>query len=823
MSTSLRRLLQLLRPWRREAALRSSATFRMQYERFRQLLALNDRLLQLFADIEDQLSASAPFALDTTLRRIREASVDVFVMVKNLNQIAGGRFPELYEALARVSDQLDEALQRLRGAMPGPLVVPVENLRASDAALAGAKMANLGEVLSSCALAVPAGFAITTAAFGRFMDENWLWDRSERLEGLLETDGPSALHEGCAEVRAAVLAAEVPPDVAEAVAAACAAAFSDEEVLLAVRSSAVGEDSSATSHAGIYHSELNVPRHRLLDSYREVVASAFTPAAVSYRYARGLTAAESSMAVGCLRMVEATASGVMFSRAPERQAEDLVVISGLRGIAAGIALGTADAPVWSGPPAGPFTGGDASIGEADLRRLAATARRLEEHFGSSQDVEWAIDPSGQVVVLQTRPVVTMAPSASLEASPTDELPLLAEGGATACPGVAAGPVVPVRGEADLAGFPDGGVLVAHHSSPVFIEVMTRCAAIVTEVGSPTGHMAILAREYGVPAIVGMTDAARTLRPGEVVTVDAQRRRVMAGAPAYLLGGTLRQERPDSPAVRALCSIAPLVTPLHLTNPASPDFAPETCRSLHDMTRFVHEKAFEGMFHFGDAAAADRQHSWRLEAQLPIDIRVFDVGGGVAADAPAAGRVSPQHILSVPMVAFLDGMLDSRIAWREPRPVSVKGFLSVLGESVAGPPPDAQQLGRLSYAIVSDRYLNFSTKAGYHFSTIDTYCGDSPNKNYIHFRFSGGAADEVRRRRRVRFITRVLEALDFKVDAKGDILHARLDKYEPEVIQRRLADLGRLTLCARQLDMLMASEDSPEHFAQAFLNDSFDAF
>jgi pyruvate,water dikinase len=823
MSTLLRRTLNLFRPWRKEAALRSSAAFRLQYERFRQLLALNDRMLQLFADIENQLSASAPFALESTLRRIREASVDVFVMAKNLNQITNGRFPELYDALAAVSDQLDAELQRLRGATPGPLVVPVSGLRAADAALAGAKMANLGEVTAGCGLAVPEGFAITTAAFGRFMEENWLWDRCERLAGLLEANGPSALNEGCAEVRSAMLGAVVPADVAEAVAAACAAAFSDEEALLAVRSSAVGEDGSATSHAGIYHSELHVPRERLLNSYREVVASAFTPAAVSYRYARGLTTAESSMAVGCIRMVDAMASGIMFSRPPESPAEDLVVISGSRGIAAGIALGTEDASIWTGPPGGPFAGGDASVGDADLRRLAQTARQLEEHFGSAQDVEWAIDASGQVIVLQTRPMVTIAPGAPQESSPLDELELLAEGGLTACPGVAAGPVVPVRGEADLADFPDGGVLLAHHSSPVFTQVMTRCAAIVTEVGSPTGHMAILAREYGVPAIVGMTNAGRALIPGAMVTVDARNRRVLAGAPARLLEGALRQERPDSPAIRGLRAIAQLVTPLHLTNPASPDFAPQACRTLHDMTRFVHEKAFEGMFHFGDAAATDRLNSWRLEAPLPIDIRVFDVGGGVAADAPTSGRISPRDILSVPMLAFLEGMLDGRISWREPRPVSVKGFLSVLGESMASPPPDAQQLGRLSYAIVSDRYLNFSTKAGYHFSTIDTYCGRSANKNYIHFRFSGGAADELRRRRRLRFILRVLESLDFRVNAGGDILHARLDKYEPEVIRQRLADLGRLTLCARQLDMLMGSEDSPERFAQDFLSGRFEFF
>ena len=824
MDGALSRLRRLLSPKGRNRRNFSSAAFRLQYERFCELLSLNDAALQLFADLEDLLTSSKPFALDSALQRTRKAALDVFVMVKNLNQIGGGRYHELYDAMQRISGELDAEFLRLRGAVRGPLVVPLGRVRASDVRLAGAKMANLGEVASACGLAVPPGFVITTAAFARFMADNELWERCECLEGVLESYGPAALADACAEVFQAILQAPLPDDLNAALEDAFDRAFAGADVLVAMRSSAVGEDAAAASHAGIYHSQLNVRRDELADVYRRVVASAFSPVAVSYRLARGLTAAESAMAVGCLRMVEPRAAGIMFSRHPEDLDRDEVMIAATVGVAAGVAAGTEGASVWTGALGGEFEGDETLLDSDELLRLGAAARTLEAHFRSPQDVEWAIDDAGGLAILQTRPMVPIAADTVEDSTLTEGLTALLEGGAVACPGLGAGTVTPVHRDEDLRTFPRGGVLVARHSSPAFLQVMDRCAAIVTEVGSPTGHMAILARELGVPALVGLAGALAALETGREVTVDARARRIFLGLPANGTIGRRRQTaRRDTPAVQALGRIASLVTPLHLTDPAAVEFAPAQCRSLHDITRFVHEKAFEVMFHFGDAAGEDRHNSYRLAVELPIEIRIFDVGGGLAEEAYVGHTVPESAVTSVPMRAFLDGMLDPRHAWRHPRPVSLKGFLSVLGESMAGPPPQAQKLGRLSYAIISDRYLNFATKAGYHFSTVDSYCGHSTNKNYIHFRFSGGAADAQRRARRIVFLTRVLEALEFRVKAKGDILHARLDKYEEGVIVSRLNDLGRITMCARQLDMLMDTDASPEFFAKAFLAGGLDKF
>ena len=788
---------------------------RRMYEQFREILNLNDSTLQLIADIEDRLSGWKPFALKPLVQRIRRGSIDVFMMVKDLNQIADGRYSNLFETCRRVDAELEAECASLRQNFPGPLVLPLEALRAGDAPRAGTKMANLGEVRNALGLLVPEGFVITTAAFAQFMSQNELWERAERLEEILEVFGPRSLAEACREVQLAILAAPVPAEAIVQLHAAYALLAGSREILAAMRSSAAGEDQAA-SHAGQYYTELNVGKSWLLDAYRSVLASAYSQGAVSYRFERGRTPAEAFMAVGCLRMLQPRCSGIMFSRGFEDPAADRVIISATSELAAGVAWGKQGAEEIVLAAGAPPASAKSCLAPDEMEKLRRIARRLEEHFGGPQDVEWAIVPDGRIFILQTRPMVAAPPKETrMPEIGADQKPLLA-GGLAACRGVGSGVVALVRTDEDLDGFPKGAVLVARHSSPSFSRVMARCAAIVTDVGSPSGHMAILAREFGVPAIVGIEGATAALPAGQAVTVDANSCRVFAGALSLPPAGRESPPLADSPAVQTLRRIAKLVTPLNLIDPASPEFKPANCRSLHDLTRFVHEKVFEVMFYLSDRAVPDRKTALKIEGNLPYDVLVLDVGGGIAEGARQSGRLHPDEIQSAPMQAFLQGLLDSRIRWDQPRAVSAKGFLSVLGQGMAGPPAEAQGVGRVSYAIISDRYMNFSTKAGYHFNTVDTYCGKSLNKNYIHFRFTGGAAREDRRERRVRFLAQVLSQLDFKVQSRADVLVARLEKYDHDFIKSRLTELGRLTLCARQLDMLMDSDHSPDFFARAFL-------
>jgi pyruvate,water dikinase len=348
--------------------------------------------------------------------------------------------------------------------------------------------------------------------------------------------------------------------------------------------------------------------------------------------------------------------------------------------------------------------------------------------------------------------------------------------------------------------------------------MPKAQAIVTDSGSISGHMASLAREFGVPTLLDTKSATRDLPPGIVVTVDAYTGRVYRGEVPELLALVQAREAhmKETPVYQTLKGVAEFVVPLHLVDPKAPEFTPELCRSLHDLARLVHELSYTEMFQISDLVSEREGGAVKMDAPIPLDLHLIDLGGGLAASAREARRVTVDQITSAPLLALLKGMLYPELRPLEPRPVQLSGLLSVMREQMLAAPSLEERFGERSYAIISDKYLNFSSRVGYHYSVLDCYCGLTVNKNYITFSFKGGAADEVRRNRRVRAIAVALLGLGFEVDVKGDRVDARLQKYDRRVIEEKLDLVGRLLIFTRQMDMLMTSEVSVEAVAQNFL-------
>ena len=171
--------------------------------------------------------------------------------------------------------------------------------------------------------------------------------------------------------------------------------------------------------------------------------------------------------------------------------------------------------------------------------------------------------------------------------------------------------------------------------------------------------------------------------------------------------------------------------------------------------------------------------------------------------------------------LLEGMLDPDVQAKGPRPVDMRGFLSVMGQTmIGGNNQGGERFGDHSYAIISDRYLLFSSRVGYHYAVLDTWCGDTLNKNYIRFEFAGGAASNERRARRIRCIGIILTELGFTVETAGTRLRARFQKYPRSTTENRLVQMGRLLIMTRQLDMLMVSEQSVQQFAANFLEGKY---
>lgn len=257
----------------------------------------------------------------------------------------------------------------------------------------------------------------------------------------------------------------------------------------------------------------------------------------------------------------------------------------------------------------------------------------------------------------------------------------------------------------------------------------------------------------------------------------------------------------------------LITPLTLLDRRSPGFRPENCRTYRDVARFVHEKAIQVMLGLMDEVAQGRVPALKLlklKTDLPLNLHLVDLGDGLAGyDTP----VPPEKIISRPMRALWRGISYPGITWAGPVPVDVGGFLQVLGQSAIRPP---EQFWDKTYAIVGANYVNYACRLGYHFQSVDSYLGEVPADNYIHFTFKGGAADDIRRIRRIRLIATILEQLGFEMEIHGDIIRANFQRRPAGETEERLDLLGRLMAYVRQMDMMMCDDCMPGVLARRFL-------
>ncbi len=829
-----------------------AAAFRFRYACFKDLLDSNAQLLNIIADLEEKLQGRQVFGMSYVRSQSARAAFHAFRMIKSLDVLSGHKYPVLYGALDKVNARIKESLGERKELPVTELVLPLSLVTKEMVDAVGGKNASLGEVLNRVGLPIPAGFAITTRAYHYFLAHNDLVDEINKRKMELDPQDPLTVAQVSAAIQQLIITAQVPPDLVAAVLAAhedLTAGTGAASLRVSLRSSAIGEDSDL-SFAGQYLTILNLPRARLIKAYKEILASLYTPRAISYRLNKGIRDEDIAMSVVCLQMVEAVASGVMYSHHPFDAAANDLIISAVWGLGPYAVDGvitpdtyrvgkTPDLPILKTDisaksvqlvarqdeglqeiPVPPELQEQPCLTPEQIKTLAGYGVKLEEHYRGPQDVEWALDRDGRLLVLQSRPLRLPAPAeGDLQAVPlVAGYPLLLEGGAVAFPGVGCGPAFQVLSDEDLLSFPEGAVLVARHSSPKFVMVMPKAQAIVTDAGSISGHMASLAREFAVPTLLNAKVATSLIPPGAEVTVDAYAGRVYQGRVPELLARQRSREShmQETPVYQTLKQVAEAILPLTLVDPKSPEFTPENCRSLHDLGRLVHELSYSEMFQISDLVAEKGGGAVKLEAPIPLDLYLIDLGGGLTEDAGELTQVTVDQIASAPLRALLGGMLHEDLRVQEPRPIQLSGLLSVMREQLMAPPDMEERFGERSYAIISDKYLNFSSRVGYHYSVLDAYVGQTVNKNYLTFSFKGGAADDVRRNRRVRAIAAVLVGLDFAVEVKGDRVDARLQKYEAEVLEEKLDLIGRLLQFTRQMDMLMVSEASVDLVARNFL-------
>ena len=444
-------------------------------------------------------------------------------------------------------------------------VIPFEELRMADVELVGGKNASLGEMISqlhSKGVRVPTGFATTALAFREFLDHHQLTQKiAERLE-LLNVDDVKALALAGEEIRHWITQVPFQPQLEAQIRQSFALLDGQGNGSYAVRSSATAEDLPDASFAGQQESYLNVVGiDDILLRIKEVFASLYNDRAISYRVHKGFIHADVALSAGIQRMVRSdlAASGVMFTLDTESGFKEAVFITSSYGLGETVvqgavnpdefyvfkhALRTGKYPIirrnlgskliqmaFTQPgEAGRVKTIDVplearnrySLNDADIIELSQYALIIEEHYGRPMDIEWGKDGLDQkIYILQARPETVKSQQSAqldLQYKLKGQSKLLTHGRAIGQK-IGAGPVRIIRDVSEMDRVQVGDVLVADMTDPNWEPVMKRAAAIITNRGGRTCHAAIIARELGVPAVVGCGDATEVLKDGMMVTVS----------------------------------------------------------------------------------------------------------------------------------------------------------------------------------------------------------------------------------------------------------------------------------------------------------------
>jgi len=495
------------------------------------------------------------------------------------------------------------------------LVAPFEHLRMTDVEAVGGKNASLGEMISQLAatgVRVPGGFATTAHAFREFLKQGGLAQRIADKLGALNVDDVRALAEAGAQIRQWVIDTPFPPALDAAVREQFAQLTAGSpEASFAVRSSATAEDMPDASFAGQQETFLNVSGiDDVLHRMKEVFASLYNDRAISYRVHKGYVHADVALSAGVQRMVRSDlgSAGVMFTIDTESGFSDVVFITSSYGLGELVVQGAVNPDEFyvhkpslnagklavirralgSKLQRMEFAAADEKAGEPGTRRLVRTidnppelrnrysltdaevtelaryALIIEKHYGRAMDIEWGKDGAdGRLYILQARPETVKSQAGKVEQryrikGDRSKSTVLAEGRAIGQK-VGTGTVRLVRSTAEMDRVQPGDVLVTEMTDPNWEPVMKRAGAIVTNRGGRTCHAAIIARELGIPAVVGCGDATEKLHEGNLVTVSCAE-----GDTGFIYDGLLETEISD--VVRGEMPYCPVKITMNVGNP-----------------------------------------------------------------------------------------------------------------------------------------------------------------------------------------------------------------------------------------------------------------
>ncbi|MBS3755715.1 MAG: hypothetical protein KGY56_08470 [Desulfobacterales bacterium] len=684
--------------------------------------------------------------------------------------------------------------------------------------LGGGKAATLSVLGTEHSLPIPPGLAVTTGAFALLLQKNRLLPAIRQELARLGPDNHEAIPEVSRIIQDWIMQAEMPKAL-EAEVSEALKQHGMADTALALRSSAVGEDLQA-SFAGQFESRLNVAPENWMDTYKEVLASKYSPHALYYRMSQGFTDLMTPMAVLIMPTIEAEASGILYTRDqnhPEQAA--LYMVSGSGDKLADGETFQAQAVFDTRRGRLHDPGPSCPLSRETLAELFRLGQTLEDIFGAPQDVEWLVDQDKQIRIVQSRPLRMSEQQPAPVAADYPDAEILARGQWVSS-GQASGRVHHLRDPGLSAQVPADAVLVTGELPPELTLALSRARAVIAEKGSPACHFASVAREAGIPVICNAPDAGK-LEDGQTVSLDSDQGVILSGRRFESNPQEDGKRKPkDTPVLRMLSKALGYISPLNLQDPGGADFSIQACKSLHDIVRYVHEAGVREMFSLVGRRGLDSYGAKRLISGIPLVMHVMDVHKGLVPDAGSMKTVRLQQVRSQPMQQLFAGLGSSAVQWDQ-------DILHYDWDAYAKSSADFINVEKStlfsSYAIVDKEYLHALLRFGYHFVVLDAVVSPQTEQNYIRFSFKGGGGIPEQRFFRIELIRSVLAHFRFSVSTTADMLEASFDRRSQADTGTNLGRLGIVLGKTVLLDMRLQDQNQVEALAESIIQEVRDVF
>lgn len=836
-----------------------------KFKYFNEILDLNDKAHYSMNFLSGAIASGEPFSSQLAISKLNDLFTSLEKMTHLLSKLASKDYTKINEIVRQL--KIDTRLALI------PKIKCPENLKCQDLTCeeckkleqlyndtpyyydlsevdcskqieVGNKMARLGEIKNRLKLPVPDGFCLTIKLFDDILSHNNLRTKKNNLIRNINFFNTNNIQYISNQIQALIISTELPPYLENIIYEAYRRVFQTKDVMLAVRSSAFGEDSESHSFAGLHRSILNVSKEYLIDSVLKVLVSFYSPQSVIYRYLSGIRDEDMPMSAGCIEMVKAKSAGVLFTKNPN-SCIDGMLIQAVWGLGNQVVDGTVKPQEFIVKEVDnnyeiDFNGKsfyintkdfdktieDACLQAREIIKLYQYSKEIEKHFEGPQDIEWAIENNGKIFILQARPLlvrslekISIAEDFSIEKYDKINPPIISNGDC-ASSGIAYGKAFIINSLRDIGKVNEGSVVVAKKNFIELTAILHKISALITDIGSTTGHLSIIARELKVPVITNTINATEIIKDGDEITIIADEKRVYRGYNEQF-AEIIKKQREEgnvfrnSPVYKIWSELINSFFTLNLIDASSDNFKAENCKTLHDIIRYIHEISMRSMFVFYSDTNLKVEKSYKLKSQLPLDIYIIDLGEHETEKE--SKFITIDEITYLPFRSLFEGMTSPGIMWSGYIGVDTKGFAEMVMQSASSSNLSDLTDNTKSYAFISENYLNFFSQLGFHFSRLDTYVSDNINQNYINFNFRGGATTDIRKSRRAKAISKILENLGFTSIVRVDDVSAKLTHIKKTEALESIKMLGRLMGFIRNADVLMLREEHIDLFVQSFLS------